>query len=132
MTRSSVPYGEMVPAEGASFVGASPDTPEAGFYIMPMRTGGALCALRIWHGYPLDPVTGVELDRSPGWHFDLNGEYQPTDISRVWPKCADKKVTKAKYEKALRRISWAKEHLPDSALANPAKVSNPLQSPLQF
>lgn len=132
MSRSKIPYGEMTRAEGASFEGANPDLPEAGFYVMPFKSGGALCAVRIWHGYPLDPITGEELDRSPGWHFDLNGEYQLASIERVWPKCADKKVTKHKYDTVLRRAAWAKKNLPDSAIANPQKASNPLTSALQF
>lgn len=131
MSRSSVPYTQMRSSQDASFEGVNPDIPEAGYYEMKLRSGGAICGIHIWHGLPLDPETGEEMDRSPGWNAKVNGRYY-LNIERIWPSCAETKITKRKYEDHCRRASWAKEHAPQSALANPHRKSNPLTSPLHF
>ena len=130
MARSSTPYGEMH-GTGASFAGANPDLPEAGIYITRMRSGAALCALRIWYGAPLDPVTGEELDRSHGWNARLN-EHENVDIERVWPGCAADRASLAKYDAIVLRAKWAREHAAGTALANPYRKASPLEEPLLF
>ncbi len=36
--------------------------------------GGAPCALKVWYGKPLDPVTDEPLDRSYRWNVYFNGK----------------------------------------------------------
>lgn len=123
-------YGNMTSPEGTSFEGVNVDLPEAGFYRMKMRSGGMLCAIKIWHGQPIDPVTLEEMDRSLGWNAIVNGQW--VDIERVWPKCYRDKVSKGQYEAIVRKANWAKENAPQSALANPYRKNEPLKSPLLF
>ncbi|MEW4469045.1 hypothetical protein AB1K62_14555 [Parasphingorhabdus sp. JC815] len=130
MARSSTPYGEMR-STGVRFEGVNPDIPVAGLYITRMRSGGALCALRIWYGAPLDPVTGEELDRSHGWNALLN-EHESVDIERIWPSCAADLTTRAKYEAVVRRSKWARENASGTALANPYRKADPLTDNLLF
>lgn len=127
MSRARVDY-----SDGSDFraVGFDPDLPVAGFYRFRMRSGGALCGVRIWHGAPLDPVTGEELDRSPRWQALVNDD--PVEIERVWPRCAADPITDAEYRHYCRTQTWAQQHAPDSALADPRRKADPLTTPLLF
>lgn len=111
-------------------IGFDPDTPIAGYYRMRLRSGGALCGVRIWHGAPNDPVTGEELDRSHRWQAHVNGG--SINLDRVWPKCADEPVDEAEYHYLCTVHEWAKANAPDSPQANPMKRINPLTSPTPF
>lgn len=111
-------------------VGFDPDLPVAGYYRMRLRSGAAFCGIRIWHGAPLDPVTGEELDRSHRWQAQANGE--PIDLARVWPKCAADPVDEAEYQYLTSVQAWAKENAPDSPQANPMRRINPLTAPTPF
>lgn len=129
MTRAHVSY-----ADGGDqtrvWEGFDPDLPIAGCYKMQLRSGGAFTGIRIWFGPPLDPVTGEELDRSPRWNALANE--QPIDIERVWPKCADKGCSMSEYRALCRQQDWAREHAPDSALADPRRKHDPLTSTVKF
>lgn len=111
-------------------VGFDPDEPIAGYYRMRLRSGAAFCGIRIWHGAPLDPVTGEEMDRSWRWQALANGE--AIDLDRVWPKCAATPVSAAEYQHLCSVQDWAREHEPDSALADPRRRLDPLSTPMLF
>ena len=107
MTRARLDYSDRRDVRAAGF---DPDQPIAGYYRFRMRSGGAFCGVRIWHGQPLDPETGEELDRSLRWNALLADEYK--HFCRVQ--------------------TWAREKAPDSAFADPRRkidllsTSNPL------
>lgn len=135
MSRERIDYtsGRREAGHGAgepAFAGYDPDTPTAGFYKMQLRSGAAYAGIRIWFGPPADPVTGDELDRSWRWQAEANGE--PIDVERVWPKCADKGVSASEYRALCRQQDWAREHAPDSALADPRRKHDPLTSSVRF
>lgn len=111
-------------------IGFDPDHPVAGYYRMRLRSGGIQVGVRIWHGAPLDPVTGEELDRSHRWQAVANEA--PIDLTRVWPKCAASPVDAAEYEYLASVQSWAKQHAPNSPQANPHRKINPLTAPTPF
>ena len=129
MTRARVDYSQRTDVRVAGF---DPDQPVAGFYRIRLRSGAAFAGVYIWHGLPLDPVTGEELDRSPRWQASLNGE--AIDLERVWPRCADEPITEANYRHLCRTQQWARENAPDSALADPRKPIDLLSTstPLPF
>ena len=113
-----------------TFDGYSADAPEAGFYRFRLRSGGAMVGVRIWHGAPLDPLTGEKLDRSPRWQAEVNGHYE--ELERVWPMCARSPISEAEYRNLSNMQSWAKQNAPDSALANPQRRADPLSTPMLF
>ncbi|MGE4321964.1 MAG: hypothetical protein AB7E60_02920 [Sphingobium sp.] len=110
--------------------GFDPDTPIAGYYRFRMRSGGALCGVRIWHGAPLDPVTGEELDRSHRWQAQVNGD--AISLERVWPKCAADPIPADEYRHLCTVQSWARDHAPDSPFADPRRKADPITSPILF
>lgn len=128
MSRADIRYGDSA-ATARQFEGFDPDTPVAGFYGMRMRSGGVLVAIRIWHGAPLDPVTGEEMDRSHRWQATANGE--PIDLERVWPKCAADRIDEAEayHLASLQQWGAANGH---AALADPRKRIDHLSTPLMF
>ena len=129
MSRQHVNYSERRSSDRA-YVGFDADRPVAGFYRMRLRSGAALCGIRIWFGAPLDPVTGDELDRSHRWQAHANGEY--IDLERVWPQCAREPIDQDEYRHLCRVQEWAREHVPESALADPRRKADPLSSPILF
>ncbi|SKB32777.1 hypothetical protein [Sphingopyxis flava] len=129
MTRSSRPYAAGA-ASRRTFAGFNTDIPTAGFYRLALRGGAAPAAIRVWYGPPHDPVTGEEMDRSWRWQAEANGE--PIDLEQVWPRCARQIITEAEHDMMCRKARWAREHAPDSALADPRRVVDPLNSPLPF
>lgn len=116
MTRSSRPY-----ADGAevarTFQGFSVEEPIAGHYRMRLKSGGVLVGIRVWHGAPLDPDTGEEMDRGHRFQAHANGAY--IDLDRVWPYCADDPITEAEYRYLTQRQEWARENAPSDPHATP-------------
>lgn len=132
MSRDATPYGDRreVP-EHLLGQGIRIDAdPIPGFYRMRLRSGGVPVGIKIWFGPPHDPVTGEELDRSLRWQAHCNGEY--IDIDRVWPKCAAETITEIDYNRHCVKQQWARENVPDHALAKPTKEVDYLKSPLLF
>lgn len=108
------------------------DQPQAGFYRFRINRGAIRGGVRIWHGPPLDPITGEEMDRSHRWqalHDDA-----PIEFDLVWPACAGDPITEAEYRELVQRRQWARENAPDSAYAEPGRRHDPLsmKSPLPF
>lgn len=128
MSRAHLDYTQRRVA--APSIGFNPDVPTAGLYQMRLVSGGVFVAIRIWNGAPLDPVTGEELDRSPRWQAQANGE--PIPIDRVWPKCADAPIDLGEFEYLTARQSWAAKNAPDSVFANPKRRIDPLTAPTPF
>lgn len=93
------------------------DEPIAGFYRAKLVRGGPWVAVRIWHGPPLDPDTGEELDRSWRWQAERNGE--PCEVWRVWPYCAGEPIDKAEHDYLLQVRDWAVQHAPETPEAAP-------------
>lgn len=129
MKRETFVYGERR-ALTRSYEGFDVETPIAGFYAMPLRSGGVRVGIRIWYGPPLDPVTGEELDRSWRWQAMANGSY--IDMERVWPKCANSQVDQSEHDYLVNLQGWAEEHDPTGAIANPNQKLNPLTTPIAF
>ena len=113
------------------YAGLDASIPEAGFYRMRLRSGAVPCGVRIWHGPPHDPDTGEEMDRSWRWQAEANGD--PVDIDDVWPpRRGFSSIDQAEYRLLCRRAEWAREHAPDSAVADPRRRSDPLTAPIAF
>lgn len=110
--------------------GFDPDVPVAGYYRRRMVSGGIYVGVRIWHGAPLDPVTGEEMDRSHRWQAQVNG--QPIDIERVWPSCARDPIDEREYHYLCSLQRWGADHAPDSAIADPTRRVDPLSSEILF
>jgi hypothetical protein len=98
------------------------DVPEEGHYRRRLTKGGVWCAVKIWHGFPLDPVTGELLvERSPIWRAMLNGEH--VDVWTQWPDCSGEPITEDEYMFLLKDHLWSVDNAPDSPQANPrAKI----------
>jgi hypothetical protein len=114
----------------APAVGFDPDIPVQGHYRMRLRSGGVFVGIRIWHGPPLDPVTGEELDRSHRWQAVAND--RPIDLERVWPRCAADSIDEREYRYLTGLQEWGVKHAPDSPQANPHRKVNPLTAPTPF
>lgn len=130
MTRGRLDYSERrAPVVGQGF---DADTPVEGWYRTKLRSGGVYVGVRVWHGAPLDPVTGEEMDRSHRWQAHVNGSY--IDLARVWPGCADEPISEADYRHYCRVQQWGEQHAPDSALADPTRRIDLLSpaTPLPF
>lgn len=125
--RDRIDYSTRSDVQAAGF---NADEPIAGHYRFRMRSGGAICGVRIWHGAPLDPVTGDELDRSHRWQAVVNDV--PTPLERVWPKCAADPIDADEYQYLCAVQAWAKENVPDSPQANLMRRINPLTAPPPF
>ena len=106
-------------APTAPVAGFNPDVPVAGHYRMKMRSGGVFVGIAIWFGPPTDPETGEEMDRSHRWQATENG--RPVPLERVWPRCAEDKITESEAAHLIAVEAWAKQHAPQSALANPKR-----------
>jgi hypothetical protein len=130
--RDSTLYADMGRAFARLHSGASVGSPVAGFYRTRLRGGGVIGGVRLWHGPPLDPVTGEELDRSHRWQAEFDGD--PVDFDEVWPKCAGSPITEAEYRALVARREWSRKFAPGSAHADPRKRLDPLDpnSPLPF
>lgn len=104
------------------------DQPKAGFFKMQLRSGARPVGVCIWHGAPLDPVTGEELDRSHRWQAMVND--RPIDLDRVWPQCAGEEISLAEYQRLSATEKWARENAPNSSAADPRKKVDWLQDPM--
>lgn len=122
----SAPAVPVDPRSGA----VDAETPAAGFYRTRLRSGGVYVGIKIFHGAPLDPVTGEELDRSHRWQALCNDK--PIDLDRVWPRCAREPVSAKEYAYLTTLQGWAEEHAPDSAIADPTRRIDPLNSEILF
>lgn len=129
MAREAINYSAPQ-AGGRVFQGHDADEPVTGFYRMRMRSGGVFVGVSIWHGPPLDPETGDEMDRAPCWNARINGEW--ANILDVWPRCAGEPIDAREYAFLQSQRDWAVQHLPDSPIADPTKRVDPLHSPLLF
>lgn len=96
-----------------------PDKPVAGHYQTKLVKGGPWVAVLIWHGPPLDPETGEELDRSH--RFQALRDGKPVDIWTVWPFVASHPIDEPRYRFLLKKADWAVEHDPRQPEANPTK-----------
>lgn len=106
------------------------EEPVAGLYALRLRRNAVRSAIKVWHGPPVDPDTGEEMDRAPRWQATANN--RPIDLDRVWPVCAKEPISQADYDYLLARVEWAKRHAPKSPDANPHKAADPLTSPILF
>ncbi len=129
MTRPFVDYTRRQSVAG-TFAGFDADQPMTGHYRMRLRSGGVFVGIRVWHGAPLDPIDGTELDRAHRWQAQANG--RAIDLERVWPKCADEPITPAEYAYLIAQQAWGAEHAPDSPQADPMRRINPLTAPTPF
>jgi hypothetical protein len=110
--------------------GTYPDQPVAGFYRFRFRSGAHPVGVRIWHGPPLDPMTGEEMDRS--WRWQATANRRPVDLDRVWPRCAKEPIDEREHDYLAGVQDWAERHAPDSAQADPRRKINLLTSLLPF
>lgn len=112
--------------------GSPIDQPVAGFYRLRLGQGTVAVGVKVFHGPPLDPITGEELDRSWRWQAHADGE--PIDFDRVWPACIRNPISEQDYRRFLSRKAWAREHAPDSAYAETGRKVDHLSNntPLPF
>ena len=133
MTRSRRPYGEPVAYRPIPLGNAlASDTPVAGYYRHRLRSRTVAGAVRIWHGPPMDPVTGEEMDRCWRWQASFNGEY--VEIDDVWPVCAREPINEREHDRLIAQRDWAREHAPRSAYAEAGRKVDllSLDTPLPF
>jgi hypothetical protein len=129
MAREAISY-TAPHAVGRVFEGHDADEPVTGFYRMRLRSGGVYVGVSIWHGLPLDPATGDEMDRAPCWNARINGEW--ANIETVWPRCAGDPIGAREYAHLCAQQDWGRKNIPDSAIADPTKRIDPLSSPMLF
>lgn len=130
MTRDATPYAQQ--RVFAPAVGQDVSTPVAGFFRHRVRSGAVVQGVEIRFGAPLDPVTGLELDRSPRWMAFVDGEYFD-DWNWIWPACCGEPISEQDYHAFIARKKWAEQHAPDSAYATGRRF-DPLDSrnPMPF
>lgn len=129
MKRRHINYTETVHSQPVT--GISAVEPVAGLYRLRLRSGAVYSAIRIWHGQPLDPVTGEEMDRSPRWCALANGE-PVMFFDRIWPACTAEPIDRQEYDYLIATYEWGKTNAPDSPQANPHRKVNLLTAPLPF
>ena len=129
MSRAPLVYANAEPV-GPIAAGYSVEAPTVGWYRYRLVAGGHPVAIRIWHGPPLDPVTGEELDRSYRWQATANGE--PVDLDRCWPACGREPITATEAAYLTGLAAWAQQNAPDSAAANPRRKIDLLNEPMPF
>jgi hypothetical protein len=104
-------------------------TDGAWFYRIRLVKSAPYSALKIWHGFPIDNVTGELLfSRYPIWRAILNGEHVPIEDVMVEidgitkrPVIKGEEIDDVEYFMILKRHLWARAHAPDSPEANPAQ-----------
>lgn len=106
------------------------DQPIAGYYRMTLRKGGHPVGIRIWHGQPLDPVTGEPMDRSLRWQATANN--RPVDLDRVWPQCLRNPINRAEHDYLAAKQDWAERAAPETAIADPRRRVDLLTAPAPF
>jgi hypothetical protein len=104
------------------------DLPVTGCYLVRLVRGGPPCALRIWFGLPLDPVTGEELDRAPVWLARVNGG-QPRPASWFWPECARTPISQAEHD---RLVQQHRTMNPADPFFDPLRPIDRLKTPVPF
>ena len=125
-------YSEASRLPSTPAVGADVSEPVAGFFRHRLRSGSVIGGVRIWHGPPLDPITGEEMDRGHRWQALFDDE--PVEFDVVWPQCTGSPITEAEYRALVARREWARKNAPDSAYANVGRKIDPLSlaEPLPF
>lgn len=126
--RSAANYADGGRYDGPA--GIAVDTPAAGFYRYRMVKGGFPVAVKIWFGQPKDPITGELMDRSLRWQAEING--RPADIDSLWPRVAGSPIDQAEHDYLASINSWAAEHAPDHAAADPRKPIDLMSAPIGF
>lgn len=126
MNRHHLDYA--APRASQAGQGFDPDTPIAGHYQMKLRSGGVMVGIRIWHGAPLDPIDGTELDRAHRWNATANG--RPIDLQRVWPRCAADPISEREHAYLVKLQAWGEEHAPESPIADPTRRVDLLTAPI--
>lgn len=99
------------------------------YWRVKLAAGAPWSPLRIWTGYPVDPVTSETLTERPClWRACLNGT--DVDISEVViefdgqsgdPVVKGEQVDAAEYQYLLERHIWARRYDPTDIAANPRK-----------
>lgn len=118
MSRPPLNYSN--PGQELAVGGFDPDTPIEGYYRLRLARGAVWSAVRIWHGPPLDPDTGEEMDRSWRWQATINGAL--VEIDRVWPRCAADRIDQREHDYLIRI----------QAVIDPGRRVDPLTAPLPF
>ena len=97
------------------------DTPQAGHYWRRFVKGGPKVPVKLWHGAPLDPVTGEELERGHRWQAIVNGEpvTGETEVLETWISCAGHPIGEAEYRYLLALKNHAVQHEPEMPEAAP-------------
>jgi hypothetical protein len=93
-----------------------------GYYLIDLsRARRVSIPVRIWFGLPLDPETGIELDRSPRWQVQVGfqllldepvkvGPIQIHHLTDVWPTCAKNPIDEVDWRYRLERAEWAADY----------------------
>lgn len=105
------------------------DEPIAGYY-RKRRRDAVWRPIAIWHGPPLDPWDGTELDRSWRWICLFAGRH--IDLATVWPDCQKNPIDRAEYEYLLARIDHAARHDPTDPYGHKSGSIDWLTAPPPF
>ncbi len=96
-----------------------------------------MCGVKIWRGYPHDPLTGELLtERSFMWRAEISGEgVSWEDVIITFeannddlPIVKGEPIDEAEYRFYCESAKWAKAHKPDAPEANPRKPINHLKT----
>jgi len=105
-------------------------TPQPGLYRVRLVKGGPWCPLRIWQGFPLDPVSREPLERGWLWRAELHEE--EVDVWQFWPYCAGQPLERTEYDYLLAMYRHATEHEPALPAANPRQRIDHMTTPPPF
>lgn len=131
MSRALLEYGTVARSSGARDEAHSTDALEQGYFRLRRGAGSVYRPVAIWHGPPLDPVTGEELDRGHRWQVLFCGRFI-WDEALVWPVCKGEPISRAEYDYLLARVVFAKEHDPRDPFAHPTGRVDWLESSPAF
>lgn len=99
------------------------------FYAIQLAKNGPRVGLKLWNGYPIDPLTGETLTERPKfWRCELNGEYAnavdivPWIVDGTSDSVRGDKITEAEYEHLSSVAKWAMEYDPEDPYAKPREA----------
>ena len=105
--------------------------PLPGFYKARLVRNGPWVPVQIWHGPPVDPVTGETLDRSWRLRAQVGDDFNE-DPHEIWSYCAGHPIDRAEFQWRLADREWCKFHAPEDPIANPYRKIDVSKLPPAF
>lgn len=105
------------------------ETPVEGCYRIRLTRGGPFVAVRIWHGPPIDPDTGEEMeDRGERWQCRVNGS-RLVPVEDYWPSVGRNPISEAEHRRIVRLSRTMDPRHPHY---DPKRMIDRLHSPMPF